>query len=393
LSDREQIEVRIDKDAGETWKVQRRSIIPLARGLSVSEKVSFRMIPGSKRGTMRRKSLIVKLGAIGDVASLIPAVWKLHQSGSEIDWLCGKVVAPLLSCYTWIRPITVNDGVLFGGRSVEKIAEILRVWRKLMGASYALCAILQYDRRYKALVVPVHARKTILLSRQDRAFRLVSERHHTAEFARILLEEPDGYREENLAPVSPDLLPDNPLPGYGKIRIALAPGGARNLLNDDAQRRWPVQSYVELAGLLINKGYEVVLTGGPGDVWAEAHFAGLGVVNCIGHWKIPQTIAFYRSCDCMVSHDSGPMHLAGISGCNLIALFGPTAPSKALPRRDGIVSLWGGEHLPCRPCYDGNTFADCKWNGCLISITPQRVAAQIESMIRLPKAEWQVINV
>jgi heptosyltransferase-2 len=341
---------------------------------------------------LKRKTLIVKLGAIGDVASLIPAVWKLHQSGSEIDWLCGKVVAPLLSCYTWIRPIVANDGALFRGGRMAKVAEVLRVWRQLFGASYDLCAVLQYDRRYNSLVIPVRARKSIVLKRQERAFRLVSERHHTAEFARILLGEPDGYQEENLAPVYPDLLPANPLPGNGKIRIALAPGGARNLLNDDAQRRWPVESYVELAKILLGRGYEVVLTGGPGDVWVDEHFAGLDVVHCIGHWQIPQTIAFYQSCDCMVSHDSGPMHLAGIAGCSLIALFGPTAPSKALPRREGVVAFWGGERLPCRPCYDGNTFADCSWNGCLISITPQRIAAQVESMVRDPKAEWHVVH-
>jgi heptosyltransferase-2 len=341
---------------------------------------------------MRSKSLIVKLGAIGDVTSAIPAAWKLHQSGSDIDWLCGKIVAPLLSCYSWIRPIPVNDGALFGGSAWDKVAEILRVWRRLAGASYNLCAILQYDSRYKALVVPVRARKTIWLKRKERAFRLVSERHHTAEFARILLGELDGYRDQNLAPVQPDRLPPNPLLGTNTCRIALAPGGARNLMADDAQRRWPVESYVALAKLLINKGYEVVLTGGPADTWVEPHFAGVDVDNRIGHWQIPQTIAFYQSCDCMVSHDSGPMHLAGISGCSMIALFGPTAPSKALPRRDGVVSLWGGERLPCRPCYDGNSFADCNWNGCLICISPERVAAEIDSVISQPQAEWKVIN-
>jgi len=341
---------------------------------------------------LKHKSLIVKLGAIGDVASVIPAAWKLHQSGSEIHWLCGRVVTPMLSSYSWIRPITVNEEAIFKGKGIDKVVEISRVWRKLIGMSYSLCAILQYDRRYRILVSPVRAQKTIMLNRQDRLVKLVSERHHTAEFARILLGEPDGYKEQNLAPVYPDQLPANPFPRSGTIRIALAPGGARNLLNDDAQRRWPVEHYVELAKILMNRGYEVVLTGGKSDAWVETHFQGLDVVNRIDHWKIPQTIAFYQSCDCMVSHDSGPMHLAGISGCNLVALFGPTAPSKALPRRDGVVSLWGGERLPCRPCYDGNTFANCDWNGCLISITPQRVAAQIESMISQPKTGWQVFS-
>lgn len=142
---------------------------------------------------MKRKSLIVKLGAIGDVASAIPAVRMLYQSGSEIDWLCGKVVTPLLSCYSWIRPITVDDGTLFQGSAVDKVTEILKVWRRLIGSSYDLCAILQYDSRYQALVVPIRARKTILLKREERALRLVSERHHTAEFARFTTSPSGGW--------------------------------------------------------------------------------------------------------------------------------------------------------------------------------------------------------
>jgi heptosyltransferase-2 len=341
---------------------------------------------------MTRRSLIVKLGAIGDVVSVLPAAWKLYQSGSTIDWVCGRGVAPLLSCYSWVHPIVVNDAALFGGRGVGAIAEVLRTWGRLIGSSYDLCAILQYDRRYRILAFPVRTRRTITLQHSVRAFRLVSERHHSAEFARILCGEPDGYNKQNFAPIAPDQLPDNLLPRNGKVRIALAPGGARNLLRDDAQRRWPVDSYVKLAKLLLDKDYDVVLTGGPGDTWVEPQFNGLPVDNRIGHWQIPQTIAFYQSCDCVVTHDSGPMHLAGLASCGLIGLFGPTAPSKALPRRNGVVGLWGGERLPCRPCYDGRTFAACNWNGCMISISPQRVAATVESLLADAGSEWRVEN-
>ena len=339
---------------------------------------------------MTRKSLIVKLGAIGDVATVLPAAWKLHQSGSEIHWLCGKTVAPLLSCYSWIRPIEVDDARLLGSRGMSAIAETLRTWRRLIGSSYDLCAVLQYDRRYRILTFPVRARRSIALDRDARALKLVGERHHSAEFARILCDLPDECRIENLAPVAPDLLPANPIPPHDKTRIALVPGGARNLLRDDPQRRWPLHAYVALASLLIEKGYEVVLSGGPGDHWSAAAFDRLKLRNCIGQLTIPQTLAFYQSCECVVTHDTGPLHLAGLVQCGLVALFGPTAPSKALPRRAGVVALWGGEKLPCRPCYDGSTFARCSSNECMTSITPQRVAATIELIRAYPAADWRV---
>lgn len=342
---------------------------------------------------MTRKSLIVKLGSIGDVASVLPAAWKLHQSrDTAIDWLCGKVVAPLLSCYSWVHPIVVNDARMLGGSRIDAIGELLRTWKNLIGSSYDLCAVLQYDRRYRLLALPVRARRTVALDWDARAFQLVSERHHSAEYARILCDLPDGYRSENFGPLAPDRLPENPLPRESRTRIALAPGGARNMLRDDPQRRWPVESYVALARLLLDRGYEVVITGGPGDEWVEQQFADLPVSSFVGQWEIPQTLAFYQSCDCVVTHDSGPLHLAGLVRCCLVGLFGPTAPSKALPRRFGVIGIWGGEKLPCRPCYDGRECAQCEWNGCMISIPPRRVAAAIQTLLADPGADWKVEN-
>ncbi|MGA2886521.1 MAG: glycosyltransferase family 9 protein [Terracidiphilus sp.] len=341
---------------------------------------------------MTRKALIVKLGAIGDVASVLPAARQLNQSGLEIDWLCGKTVAPLLSCFSWVHPIIVDDALLFGKGNASAIWQVLRTWRSLIGSSYDLCAVLQYDRRYRMLTLPVRAHRSIALSRHERVFKLVSERHHSAEFARILCGRRDGHCDENMSPVAPDLLPPNPMEPKRRVRIALAPGGASNLLRGDAQRRWPLDSYRTLAQILLDKDYEVVLTGGPGDIWVEPRFSDLPVENQIAQWSIPQTLAFYQSCDCVITHDTGPLHLAGLVQCGLVGLFGPTAPSKALPRRKGVIGIWGGERLACRPCYDGHTFASCNWNGCMISITPQRVAATVETLLVDPGAEWQVAN-
>jgi heptosyltransferase-2 len=339
------------------------------------------------------KALIVKLGAIGDVAMVLPAARQLHEYGMEIDWLCGKLVEPLLACYGWVHPIVVNDEKLFGKNRLGSIGEVLRIWSVLFGRSYDLCAVLQYDRRFKLLTAPLRAKRSIVLDWNDRNLKLVSERHHTAEYARILCNKPDEFRADNLAPLQPTVLPDNPIPKTGKTRIALVPGGARNIIREDPQRRWPLDSYVTLATLLLQRGYEVVLTGGPSDSWVAKMFADIPVKDCIGVWQLPETLAFYRSCDCVVTHDTGPLHLAGLSGCPLVGLFGPTSPSKFLPRRNAVIGLWGGERLACRPCYDGRTYAACNWNGCMVSITPDRVLEAVESLLVSPDAEWRVEHI
>jgi heptosyltransferase II len=342
---------------------------------------------------MTRRCLIVKLGALGDVASVLPAAWKLRQSGAEIDWLCGRSVAPLLACYSWVRTIVIDDTVLFGKPWPFAVRQIVAAWTRIAGIRYELCATLQYDWRYRALTLPVWARRSITLEDNRREFSLVSERHHAAEFDRILCGTADGYRAENLAPPSPDTLPANPMPRNGKIRIALAPGGARNALRDDPLRRWPLDAYAALAARLLAKSFEVVLTGGPSDAWVETAFQGLPLSNCIARWSVPQLLAFYGACDCVITHDTGPLHLAGLTRCGVVGIFGPTVPSKALPRRAGVVALWGGQRLPCRPCYDGRTFAACARNECTISITPARVMAAVESLLAHPNADWRVESV
>ena len=339
---------------------------------------------------MARISLIVKPGAIGDVASVLPAARQLYDSGSRIHWLCGKAAAQLLSCYAWVRPIVLDDDLLRGKRNAAAIREVLVTWLSLTKNRYDLCAILQYDRRYRLLTLPVRARRFIFLERGLRPLHLVSERHHSAEFMRILCGQADGFREQNIAPAQPDKLPPNPVPINGAIRVALAPGGARNSLRDDPQRRWPVQSYVALARLLLDAGVEVFLTGGPGDLWVEPHFHRLLVQSYVARWDLPELLAFYNSCHCVVTHDTGSLHLAGLVGCGVVGLLGPTAPSKALPRRAGALALWGGERLPCRPCYDGRTFADCPRNECMRSIAPERVLAAVREVMEQRDAEWRV---
>ncbi len=345
--------------------------------------------------TMPKKILIVKLGAIGDVCLVLPAAWRLHQAGVQIHWLCGKTVAPLLACYSWIHPIVADESLLLRTRSLGTFRELLRLWRVLLGTSFDLCALLQFDPRYRVLTLFTQTRKTILLDRTNRSFNLVSERHHTAEYARILSAatsdtESVEFTRENFAPVTPDRLPENPLPRSGQTRIALVPGGARNLMNDNPQRRWPIASYRALAEHLIERGYQVVLTGGPDDRWAAEYFVDLPVEDCIGAWKLPQTIAFYQSCDCVVSHDSGPLHFAGLTDCGIVAIFGPTAPAKFLPRRPRVTALWGGARLACRPCYDGKTFAPCSSIACMASVSPGSVLDAVNRILQSPAEPWRI---
>ncbi len=332
--------------------------------------------------------LIVKLGAIGDAIMAIPAAFQLHSAGHSVDWVCGPAVLPILRLYPWIRPIVADEQHLLRGSTVQRMRELARLWRSLRrlseGEPYALIATLYYDRRYRLLALPIRARRRLQLSPHDRALRLLPGRHHTDELARILLSRPDQVLPTGLppVPVPREALPECPLPASRRPRVVLVPAGARNLLADDVLRRWPAENYVRLTGMLLERGFEVVLIGGPGDEWVQSLFASLPVIDFIGKLSLPETLSLLDSADITVTHDTGPLHLAGLTRTGIIALFGPTNPREKLPQRPGAVALWGGEGFACRPCYDGRTFAACPANDCLRQLTPEQVLEEVLSMLK-----------
>jgi heptosyltransferase-2 len=85
--------------------------------------------------------------------------------------------------------------------------------------------------------------------------------------------------------------------------------------------------------------------------------------------------------DVVVTHDTGPLHLAGITRTGIVTLFGPTDPHGRLPQRLGTVALWGGEGFSCRPCYDAHGFPDCPSNDCMRQLTPAMVLTEVLAMI------------
>ncbi len=310
----------------------------------------------------------------------IPAARQLFDRGYDIHWVSGKAVQSLLNCYSWITTIPVDDKAILVGTPTQRLLNIARLWGRLAFKKYDLCATLYYDRRYSVLTLPVHAKRKVALSKQSRQTTLIPGRSYTDEFARILLESEDGCRPQSLQPCRPDRLPVSSLPAkLLQRRVAIVPGGASNFHFQQTLRRWPVESYATLSQKLCERGWEVVLLGGPEDSWVLPHFEHVQVINCIGN-SIPEVISVCDTCDAVISHDTGPMHLAGISHAPLIALFGPTNPGNFLPRRANAMAIWGGESYSCRPCYDGRHYASCQSVGCMREITPEMVISQLDRM-------------
>ena len=331
--------------------------------------------------------LLVKLGAIGDALMLLPAAQALHAQGHAIEWLCGEQIAPLLGLYTWITPVATDETVLLRGSAVARLRAVAALWKHFAGRRYDLIATMYYDSRYRLLTRTARAGRRLWLSTEDRNRRILPGRHHSDELARLLLDLKDDVRPTAMAPVPPPALLASPVPRtLAAARIVLVPAGAKNLVREDSLRRWPVESFVAVARELLAQGADVLLAGGPGDGWASAAFAGLPVGDYIGRHTLVETVGLFASSDIVITPDTGPLHLAGITQASIVAIFGPTSPHFFLPQRPGVVALWGGEGFACRPCYDGKNYAPCRDNACVQQVSPAMVLRAVDDLLLARKA-------
>ncbi len=315
----------------------------------------------------------MKLAAIGDVVMALPMLTALREAApsSRIAWLCGETVQPLLACVRGIDElIAIDDAGLLAGGASQQAAVVARTWRVLAGRRFDRVLLAHADARYRHLIRTLRAGEVRSLEPRGPRSGLLPGRSHADEYVRLVTGV-DDHRARAYAPPPVDApLPrdlEERLPS-GAPLVALAPGGARNVARDNPLRRWPVDRYVMLADHLRAAGCTVLLTGAASDDWVRAPFAGTATVDLVGRTDLPSLVALYRRCAAVVTHDSGPLHLAGLAGAPRVALFGPTPPTSFARPEARTRVLWPAAALPCAPCYDGRDFAACDDNVCMQAI-------------------------
>ena len=142
-----------------------------------------------------------------------------------------------------------------------------------------------------------------------------------------------------------------------------------------------VEYYRELARL-ISQGKKVAILGAKSDEWVWKYFSDLNVGNLIGKYTLLESLALLKGAKSVVTHDSGPMHMAGTMRVPVLSIFRPTRPDEKRPTGIRSQYVWGGEDLDCRPCYDGREYADCHHHRCLRDLRPGEINLKLMEMLK-----------
>jgi heptosyltransferase-1 len=305
--------------------------------------------------------LLIKLSSLGDVIHALPtleALRSLYPRG-HITWLVEEINAPVLAGHPALNEVwPVPRPRLGNGRFLENVGEMIQAARRLREEPFDLVIDLQGLLKSAIWVALARGKRKVgydrtrefsYLALTERLPPLDPEAHAVWRYLNVAryLGAPAAPPRFRLGLNIPEDLSHLFPTETGQPQAVLHPGARWST------KLWPTDHWARLAEWLVrDKGFQVVITGSPGDRDLTAEIvaqAGVPLINLAGRTSLVELAALLQQARLAVTTDTGPMHLAAALGTPVVALFGPTAPWRTGPFGEGheVVRL----ALPCSPCF------------------------------------------
>lgn len=264
----------------------------------------------------RRRILVVRLGAMGDILHTLPAVVSLKQSipGSYIAWAVEERWSILLQNNPFVDEI-----IPVQRRSWSTIMDLRR---RLRQGNFDTA--IDFQGLLKSAIVANFARPERIIGLHRSAAR---EPLASLFYSGACRPHADHVVERNLELAAfaeaTVVARTFPLPkGQAEGELPETPFILASPLAGWTSKQWPLEYYATLATLAREAGYSLVLNG-PHPIPVD------GAVSHVS--GIPGLIWATRCAAAVVGVDSGPLHLAAALGKPGVAIFGPTDPARNGP--------------------------------------------------------------
>lgn len=327
---------------------------------------------------MKRKLLIIRNSALGDVAMTIPVVYSLAAAYPELEicFLTRPQFAKMLICPPAnLRVIEVDYKVRYKGLSgtlkllhklgkekftdVADFHDILRSW-----------VIDAYMRLRGARVSKVDkdrsSRISLIVDKQEQKPYI---QRYVDCLAKLGFEFPLSFRSLDLSAVAA------PAIEVRQPAIGVAPFARFET------KAYPAGLMRQVVEMLCARGCSVYLFGGKGreqevmERWARTIE---GCHNVAGKTSIEQELLLMSRMQYMITMDSANHHLASLAGTRVISIWGGTVPYGGYMAYGQSAADAICRGLDCQPCSVSGSESCMRKQKmeCLASISPQSIVAK-----------------
>ena len=253
--------------------------------------------------------LIIKHGALGDLIQaegIIKSIRYEHKN-AKLVLLTSKKFINLMSMCPYI-----DDQLIDNRSSFLNIFSLIHLYKNIKKYNFKIIYDLQNSQR--TYIYRKYLFKKINWVTTDRKDHPISGLRGLEEMLReYLVISKDIFRPDIswLAIDTKNIIKKNKI--LSKY-IVLLPGSSKK----NPLKRWPY--FVDLAKLLISKGYEVITILGPEELEMNSSFPGHVLENL--DW--PQLSGIIKNSHFVIGNDSGPSHIASCLNKKGLAIFGPS---------------------------------------------------------------------
>jgi heptosyltransferase III len=355
-----------------------------------------------------RRALVVSLRYLGDALLVTPVVSAMKRTwpACEIDVMTFAPAATILAGNAAVsRVVTVQERPSRG----ELLRTLVGLWRR-----YDLAVVAQpgtrpflygrvAGRRCVAFVPATAAKSWWKRPLLSRAVPFASGEPTVLENLRLA--EVAGAKAADAEVVAPTAGLDlsallarigRPLAPFKYVVIHPSP---RTI-----PKRWTRDGWRALIAHFFARGYDVVVSGGPGA--EEARYLsslldGIDAVhlhNVQGRLSLAELADLIRHARLFVGVDTATTHIAAATGTPTVAIFGPTDPviwgpwggaryeRVAYVQRRGSISLIQNPALACVPCQqEGCDRHQASRSECLDTLAPARVIEEVEQVLSVER--------
>lgn len=338
---------------------------------------------------MTPQFLIVRLGSLGDIVHGLPVAASLRESfpNSGIDWLVDARHREILDF------VPILDRRIVVEPSVRGFVAAIRILR---------------GHRYDAAIDLQGLWKSAILTRGSGARRAIGfpSTHLREPGAHMFYSETCGVVagphviQKNLSLLRtlgldsskcvvrfPFEVPVSSAVADVSRRLGLRDGDRFALINPGAgwpNKCWPPERFGHVAAA-IAKRHDLLsaVLWGPGEESLAAGVVAMseGTAVATPQTRIGDLVALVRAARLMISGDTGPLHIASALSTPVIALFGPTDPSRNGPWASSDVSL--SKYGDCSCHYERRCH---RISGCLLDITPDEVLRAVDRRLAVTVA-------
>ena len=348
--------------------------------------------------------LVIRLGALGDVVNVAPAVSALRAARphAHITWLVEDRASEAVDLLSDVDEKLVfprrawQQGLWRPIRLLHTLRETFRLLRRLSSPRFDVSLDFQGNLKSGVFGLLAGARQRVGYAKGfcregNHIFTNVHFAPHSGQVRRcdrhmallrhfgldVQAELPTSRVPASAQDAVRDFLSERQRPG--QPLVAMHPGASKFA----AFKRWPAEKYARLADQLAqDPGCLVVFTYGPGERGT--------VDDILREMKMPAALlptspsiatmaAMFQASALVVGGDTGPLHLAAGLGRPVVGIYGPKDTGLYAPCGDSYVLVRSG--LPCSPC----TRRRCAGSACMRSIRVATVLDSCRSLLAHPR--------